>query len=205
MYTEFDIYSIFRKVQAEQFNRGYRLPKDWVKYYTEKLSKNQQEILTRSSKYFSTVWNSINIENYFECGFQLYPKFNFHHFFDKNIMKLYIQKDKNRKNDLRNMKKSLIDSCKFVMLYMKDKKHNHILNDYCKLTNEKIPVIINHYLNNDISNYFLAWMIAEGYVDVYDYRPYVETVIKNYRVMYAKLNEEQEFLEKIKNKIVQQN
>jgi hypothetical protein len=120
-------------------------------------------------------------------------------------MKLYIQKDKNRKNDLRNMKKSLIDSCKFVMLYMKDKKHNHILNDYCKLTNEKIPVIINHYLNNDISNYFLAWMIAKGYVDVYDYRPYVETVIKNYRVMYAKLNEEQEFLEKIKNKIVQQN
>ena len=98
MITELDVYTKFVKARAEFNNRGYRLPKDWVKYYTEKLTKKQQDILLRMSKYFTTVWCDIDMEKYFECGFELYPRLNYHLFFNKNIMELYKRRDKLLKN-----------------------------------------------------------------------------------------------------------
>ena len=201
MYTELDIYRAFRNAQSSVNNRGYRLPKDWVKHFTEKLTENQQYTLTRMSKYFSTVWNDIDVGKYFECAFELYPKLNYHLFFNKQIMELYKRKDKTLKNDYRNMKAEVIKSCVFVKSYMNDKQHNILFNDYCKIIVDNRHVIVDHYLKNDISGYFLCWMIAEGYINVYDYEFILPSIIKNYRSMYAKLKYNMDFLTEVKNRV----
>jgi hypothetical protein len=201
MYTELDIYRAFRKAQSSANNRGYRLPNDWVKHFSEKLTENQQFMLTRMSKYFSTVWADIDLDKYFDCGFELYPKLNYHLFFKKQIMDLYKRKDKMLKNDNRNMKLEIVRSCIFVKSYMRDKEYRNLFNDYCKLIVDDRHVIVDHYLRNDVRGYFLCWMIAEGYINVYDYEFVLPSMIKNYRAMYAKLKGNMEFLNERKKKM----
>jgi len=203
MVTEFDVYCKLVKVRSETNNKPYRLPKDWVKHFSEKLSTNQQNNLERASKYFTTVWGDIDLVKYFECGFELFPKFSYHLIFNKKIMELYKRRDKLVKNEIKNMKNDIISSIKFVGGFMKDKPHTNLINDYSKFTIENRHVIIDHYLKNKVSSYFLAWMIAEGYFEVYtnDYEASVPAVIRNYRSMFNKLQNNKTFLNLIKDKI----
>lgn len=201
MTTELDVYRAFRKAQSSFNNRGFRLPKDWVKYFSEKLTDSQQYMLTRASKYFSTVWSDIDINMYFECGFELYPKLNYHLFFKKQIMDLYKRKDKALKNDNRNMKMNIVKSSIFVKTYMMGRDYRHLFNDYCKLTIDGRHVIVDHYLQNKVNGYFLSWMVAEGYLNIYDYEFVLPSIIKNYRSMYNKLMYNMDFLNEIKRKV----
>lgn len=201
MYTEIDVFIAFKKAQASANNRGFRIPKDWVEYFSEKLTTNQQYMLTRMSKYFSTVWVDIDLNKYFECGFELYPKLNYHLFFKKQIMDLYKRKDKMIKDDLQLMKMNIVKSSIFVKSYMKNYEYRNLLSDYCKITIDNRHVIVDHYLHNKINGYFLSWMIAEGYFNVYDYEFILPSIIKNYRMMYNKLMDNMEFLEEVKTKV----
>jgi hypothetical protein len=202
MITEYDVYSKFVKVRAGIKGKPYRLPKDWVKHYSEKFTKNTQDNLTRISKYFTTVWCDIDIERYMECGFELFPKFSYHLFFNKKIMALYKRRDKLIKSELRDMKKGIIDSVKYVYGFMKDKEYDNLFSDYSKFTLNNRHVIITHYLQNHITGYFMAWMIAEGYFEVYtnEYESSVPYVIKEYRSMFVKLQNNKSFLDSIKEK-----
>jgi hypothetical protein len=197
---EFDVYMAYQRAKSSVTNKGFRTPKDWVKFYTEKLNKPAQENLTRVSKYFSTVWVDINAEMYFECGFSIFKKFSYHQFFDKKIMLLYKQRDKMKKNEYNDMKKSLVKSCKFVKQFMKD--HSiEFLKDYCLLTLESRPVIIDHYLKNSVDGYFVTWMIAEKLFHPLDHEVIMPFVSQNYREYFSKLNDNREFLDKIKEKM----
>lgn len=206
MYTELDIYQNYRQSQTQFLGRtGYKTPKDWVKYFTEKLSNNQQDNLTRASKYFSTLWTDVNPKEYFDCGFQLHGKrFSYHLFFDKKIMLLYKRHDKNQKNEFKNMKKSLVNSVKFVLIQTKNKKCINPLMCYCDMMDgPERHKIVSDYLKNNVCGYFLVWMAAEGWFDrIYDYESCLSFLFENKRDMYRKLYNEKEFLEKIKNKVM---
>jgi hypothetical protein len=202
MVTEFDVYSKFVKARSQSNSKPYNLPKDWVKFYSEKLTKNAQDNLTRSSKYFTTIWCDIDIEKFMECGFELFPKFSYHLFFNRKILELYKRRDKLVKNEELNMKKGIIESVKFIVPFMKGKEYKNLFNDYCKLTIDNRHVIISHYLKNNVSSYFMAWMIAEGYFEVYtnEYEASVPFVIKNYRNLFLKLQNNKSFLNQVKEK-----
>ena len=147
MISEMDVYRAFRSVQSSRLGKGYRMPKDWEIFYTNRLSANQQKNLTRSSKYFTTVWNDIDIIRYMECGFELFPKFSYHMFFNEQVMKLYIVRDKIIKNEMMNIKKDIITSSKFVYQYMRDETNINLFVEYCNLVVENRHLIITHYMN----------------------------------------------------------
>jgi len=203
MVTEQDVYNKFMKVKSQSNGKPYRLPKDWVKHYSEKLSKNAQDNLTRASKYFTTLWCDIDIEKYIECGFELFPKFSYHQIFNKKIMVLYKRRDKLVKSELKNMKHEIINSVKFVVTFMKDKEYNNLFSEYSRFTLENRHVIITHYLQNHISSYFVSWMIAEGNFEIYtnEYESSVPFIIKEYRSMFIKLQNNKSFLNQIKEKV----
>jgi len=203
MITELDVYKSFRSVQSSIKGSGYRLPKDWVKFFTERLTVNQQQNLTRASKYFSTAWESIDMNRYFECGFELFPKFSYHMFFNDKVMQLYIRRDKIIKADIMNMKSDIINSSKFVYHYMQDKEYANLFSDYCMLSVDEQHVMIDHYMKNKVTGYFVSWMIAEGNFNVYagGYESTLTHIVKNYRTMLKALTGERWFLDSIKDKL----
>jgi hypothetical protein len=191
----------YQTAKANHKKTGFRKPKDWIKHFSEKLPVKTQDTLTRTAKYFTTVWGDIDIVKYFECGFDLFDKFSYHNFFDKKIMLLYIQRDKIKKNEYIDMKKALVNSCKYVKKYLMEKSVSNDLKSYCLLIEDNRPVIIGHYLKNHVDGYFLTWMIAEKLFQPYEFVCLTPFLTKNYRDFFQKLNDERVFLEKLKEKM----
>ena len=116
-------------------------------------------------------------------------------------MDLYKRRDKIIKNDSQNMKYEIVKSCKFAKLYMKDRQYEDLLKEYCDLIIAGRHVMIDHYLQNKVCGYFLAWMIAEGNFNAYRYEMLIPYIIKDYRAMYNKLRGNMGFLNEIKEKM----
>ena len=93
--TRQDVYVAYRKAQANHFSRGYRLPKDWDKHY-QKMSTKNKNALTQVTHWFNTKWKEITPEEYFLCGFELLKTFTYHNFAYPPVIRLYIQRDKNK-------------------------------------------------------------------------------------------------------------
>jgi len=200
-----DIYIIFRKEQSLFFNRPYKLPKNWDKFY-EKLNINTKEILNKITNYFNTKWDSIDPNKYFSAGFELYNKsFTYQKFFDNRILKLYIQRDKIKKYETEASKKLLIENLNFILSYMKERSYRKdlsILSQYAKLREGFERICISHYRQNKISKFCLVYLLSRKYciLDVDEYTLIPE--IKNkYRELIYELNNYKEFLIKLEEKI----
>lgn len=205
-YTVWDIYCVFRKVQANFNDRGYKLPKDWEKQWNEKFSETTREKLQTITNYFNTKWENISPERYFEAGFELFGRgFSYHKFLDKKIVEQYKRKDKLKKREIEVEKQSLKNDLKFVIREVRDNeevKEMGILRYYCRSRESEEDYIskpIRDYLDNKISTSFLTWLISEKYLVLKnierDLIPYVE---ENYRTIVKNLNEIKVFLIKLK-------
>lgn len=203
MIDEQFIFNTFVKVRAGLHNKGFRYIKDWEIHWNSKINNTLKKQLTRISKYFLTVWSNIDLEDFIKCGFEVFKGFYFHQFFDKKIMSLYITKDKIKKRNQENIKKEIVKSVCYIKKYMKGKKYDHLIIDYCKLKKGFSYILIEDYLKNKITLSFLCWIIAEGFFkmkeDLFEKLPYI--CIK-YRELFFKLKKEDLFLEKLKIKIV---
>jgi hypothetical protein len=196
MYTEFDIYATFRKIQAEQKNRPYKLPKDWNRHF-QNMSKANKENLSKMKDYMNTKWKNIDLEKYFRCGFELYKNFTYAKFFDQKIINLYISRDKTEKRDNELSKRSIIFSAKFVKKYMKENNINS-LKKYAWMKNGFQHICVNHYIRNQIDEYFLVYLIMKKYCILEDEeKTKIPYVIDNFRKLKHKLNKIKPFLHKI--------
>lgn len=202
MKTEEDIYIAFRAAQSEFIGRPYRIPKNFNNHFNNRFSKKNKESLILSTKFFNTKWSNIRPMDYFRCGFSLYGKnFSYVKFFEKNIMRLYIQRDKIKKRENLINKKSMIDSMKFVMAYMKESEIPTI-SRYCLLKNNGCSMPVKHYLDNKIDKFFLVFLIKCGYLTIEDREiPYIPYVIGKFREIIFKLEGINEFLKKLKERI----
>ena len=100
MFTELDIYTEYRRAQALEYNRGYRIPKNFQKHLNFKMSSKNREALELATKYFNTKWKNIDPAKFFEAGFGVLKSFTYVQFFDPRVMRLYIQRDKNQRDRL---------------------------------------------------------------------------------------------------------
>ena len=192
------VYVKFRKASSEFNNRPYKLPKDFKSHLYNRMSKPNRENLIKITKNFITKWERINIEQYFRVGFKLFGRnFSYSKFLNEKIMIHYKDLDKNIKRDLSDNKKKFIKSAKFVKKYLKEK--NITMVDYCNRKDGYISIIVRHYNNNYIDKIFVIWLIKSGkfYLSDED-KILVPYVVDNYRKLYIKLEEINDFVIKVK-------
>lgn len=203
MYTTWDIYCIFRKVQSKGV---YRLPKDWNKHFNNKFGDKQKDCLQKITDYFNTKWQNINPDRYFEVGFQIFKNFNYNQFFDKKIIEMYKRFDKLEKRNIEVNKKNIIENVKYVLTQVEECDKLKIwgpLKYYCRIRDSNyISKPINDYINNYISTVFLTWIIYERMFTLNDIEiSIIPYVIENYRDVVAQLRDMEDFLFKLKYKI----
>ena len=198
---EEQIYYYFRKAQSESKNRGFRMPKDFESHFQNRFTDKNRESLSLVTKFFMTKWGNIDPYRYFQCGFELLKTFSYINFFDPRVIKLYVQKDKNIKRESSNCKKEITQSVVFIRNYMR--KNNIIMfDDYITLEKNGRKVIIDHYLNNNVSKFFIVWMMVGGKLSLSDtdiaFIPYISDQYRDIRV---KLEEIGPFLRKVKGRL----
>jgi len=171
--TVFDVYKAFRKAQAEYYSRPYQLPKDFDYYLNTRMSKQNKAYLEKAAMYFSTKWRNIDINKFMACGFELFGKnFTYVRFFNVKLLKFYIEKDKNKKRELRGSKREIIASTKFVRRFLDQfkEKFDDILpiTFYCRLKEGHQSIPVKHYIEGHIDKYFLVWLINKRFISLTD-------------------------------------
>jgi len=199
MIETWDVYVAFRKAQANYHSRPYRLPKDWVKHFTN-MSKANQEAMFLAAERFNTRWSNINMDTYFGVGFDLIGKgFTYTRFFDVRVMSLYMERDKMKKRNLSLNKVDIVNSSSFVIKYMGG--HGH-LKEYARKRDNFESAPVKHYIHGKIDQYFLTWLIKEKYLILEDSdRTQIPYIIEKYRDYVATLEELKDFMILLKEKI----
>lgn len=196
-----NVYYYFRKAQSESKNRGFRMPKDFESHLENKFNKKNREFLLKITDAFNTKWGNVDPYRYFQCGFELLKTFSYLNFFDKRVLNLYIQRDKNIKREMSDCKKEIVNSIIFIKNYMKENEIVSI-SDYFELKENYQKIIVNHYLKNRVSKFFIVWMMVIGKLKFSDgelaFMPYISD---QYREIRVKLDEMGEFLRKIQRKL----
>lgn len=196
-----NIYFNFRKAQSEFNNRGFRLPKDFESYFNSKFREPNKKALIKITGRFLTKWQDIDPYIYFKCGFDLYKnKFTYTKFFKEEILRLYIQRDKNRKREIEITKKGLVDSAIFVKKWCKN--NNSCLYDYMRIRNENKLVVIDHYLKNKIDASFFVFLLRKGMILTDNDRSLIPYIHTNYRRINFGLNDLKLFLKKMEEKLI---
>ena len=198
MITTWDIYVAFRKAQANFHNRPYRLPKDWDKHFA-KMSKANQEAIKLAADRFSTRWSNMDIDKFFEVGFDLIGKnFTYTKFFDTRVVNLYVERDKINKRNLDLRKTEMVKSAGFV-LRMRGKGQ---LKNYARERVGQESMAVKDYIKGHIDQFFLAWLIKEKYLLLEDAdRAQIPYIVEKYRNYCARLDEIKDFTEHMKEKL----
>jgi hypothetical protein len=201
--TVFEVYKAFRRAQALHHARPYQLPKDFEYYFNTKMSSQNRAYLNKAALYFSTKWKNININKFMACGFELFGKnFTYVRFFNIKLLKYYIEKDKNKKRELRGGKREIVTSTKFIRKYLEQfkEKFDDILplSFYCKQKEGHQSIIIKHYIEGKIDKYILVWLINKGFVSLTDDdRAQIPYIVENYRKYVEVVDNFPEFMERV--------
>ena len=191
------IYFQFRKAQAAYNNRGFRMPKNFEDHFKKKLTEVNQKKLINITNWFNTKWSNIDPYTYFECGFVLHKKsFTYVKFFNEKVLKLYVQRDKNKKREAKVTKEKLIESAKFLKNYMR-KNEISTLQEYIDTQDGNQKIAVSHYLKNHIDASFFVFLLKKGMVLNDIDRGLIPYVSKNYRNINIMLIDMKEFVDKI--------
>jgi len=202
MFTKLEIYTEFRKAQAFEKNRGYRIPKDFQKHLKTKISTKNREALELCTNYFNTKWKHIDPFKYFEAGFGILKSFTYINFFDLRVIRLYIQRDKNQKRDIIVTKKIIVDSVKFIRRFIKDKGIESV-SRYCMIKEGDISLPIKHYIKGYLSDCMIILLMKLKLLVLEDdEKGRIPYILQNYREISQKLDEMTGFIKRIKENII---
>ena len=177
-----DIYIAFQKAKSQ--NRPYRIPKNWDKVWV-KLTEYQVKQLELINVAFNTRWQNIDIDKYFQCGVELFGSgFTYSKFYDKRILTLYIEKDKQIKRSQGNIKVAYENGEEYIKEWMNERPHREdmsLYKQYCMMNDNGIKAPIRHYMSNKIDKYMLTWLINRKYLQLADHEKImIPLVIENY-------------------------
>jgi len=195
-----EVYATYRKVQSLYLGRGYKLPKDIKKHIEEKMVEKNRDNIVTLAHWFNTKWRNIDLEKYFEAGFELFGNtFSYNKFLDNKIVKLYIQLDKNKKRLMEINKKEIINSFKFI----KENYGNAPLEHYCNMENGYMHLVVEDYLKNKIDKTLLTYLINYKYIRRLndEDRQKIPYIVTNWREHLEKVKELKDFIEKCIKKI----
>lgn len=180
-----DVYISFRQAQSRCLGRPYRIPKNWDSVW-QRMSKKNVECLELIMKAFNTRWQNIDMDNFFDCGFKLHGKsFTYTKFFDRRVLSLYIENDKQTKRQITNIRGSMTNSFDFILEWMKKREYSREISlyiQYCRMNEGGIRAPIKHYLMNNIDKHVLTWLINRKYLVLDDHeRNMIPLIVENYR------------------------
>jgi hypothetical protein len=177
------------------------MPKDFEKHFNSKFKEQNKKKLIKITGFFLTKWQNIDPYNYFRCGFDLFDKrFSYMKFLHEKIILLYINKDKNKKREVRVTKQALVESAYFVKKYMV-KNGIASLDDYIHESEGDRKIAVDHYLKNKIDASFLVFLLGKGMILTDAERsdiPYIQT---NFRKLKFNLEDIKDFLKKLGDKL----
>ncbi len=205
--TDWDVYCAFRQAQADFLSRPYKLPKNWEKF-KKRLTQKNLDCLEQVTKKFNGTWYKICPHTYFRTGFNIFgKKFSYVKFFEKVVLKKYMQDDRLQKRNMNLSKKELINSVKFIRKYMSRKRTNprvSLVRQYSALAEGQASLPIIHYIKGHLDKFFLVWLMRRGLVKVTDdERAQIPDIVDNYREYLAVLDKPgmSNFLEKLRELI----
>lgn len=184
IYNIEDTYISFQKAKARFLSRPYRIPTKWENIWAKMTEANMYN-LEMITKAFSTRWHNIDMDKFFDCGFQLFNKsFTYTKFYDKRILRLYVENDKQQKRNETNIKDKMVESFYFISNWMNERKHRDdisIYTQYCRMNEDGIRAPLRHYLKNNIDTHTLAWLMSKKYLVLQDYEKIlVPLIVENY-------------------------
>jgi hypothetical protein len=186
-YSIEDIYTSFRKSQAGYNSRPYKLPKDFNSFLDKRISEKNKQCLELAAKNFNTKWRHIDIDRFFTYGFELFGKnFTYTRFFDKRLVRFYIERDKVIKRSMTLTEDEINKSLMFIDSYIKEMGFNKSrlspLSQYCqsKDGNQSMPVV--HFLKGKISKYIIVFLCNIGFLVLSDDdRILLPLIVENWR------------------------
>lgn len=179
------VYIAYQQAKARYSNRPYRIPKDFDKVWA-KISEKGLYNIRFIAVAFSTRWQHIDLDKYMDTGFKLFGNgFTYVKFYDRRILTMYIDEDKQIKRKTGNIKTEMTNSFDFIDTWMKENKEYRddvtFFSQYCRMKDGGIRAPIKHYINNDIDKHTLAWLISKRYLVLQDNeRALIPLVIQNY-------------------------
>jgi len=198
MITEEDVYTSYKKARSLIQGKPYKLPKDWEKHFTTKLSLQQQETIIKATGYFNTTWSNINIDEYMITGFELFKTFSYHSLLNPKILAMYIEKDKQKKRRISISKELIIKSFDRIKERMEKQKildGYTKLQTYCKLREGDRKVILFDYIKNLIDPLIVVYCIYYKYLQLSDTdKEYVYNISTRYRELLEKMFEVESFI-----------
>jgi hypothetical protein len=200
MITEFDTYAAFRRAQANNKGTGFRLPKDWEKHRTTRMTVFNQEALYKMTVHFNTTLSNIDMDKYMKCGFEVYgTKFSYKNFCDQKILNLYMTHDKNRKRRMIASKDEIDATFKFLKREMgvKPRRDGYgQLQSFCKFRDGEVKFIINTYLKGKVDTMTLTYCIYKRYLSLTDdERALTPYVADRYRELVENMQEVKNYIE----------
>jgi hypothetical protein len=188
MVTAFDVYREFIAAKASHQGRGYTLPKDWDRHFSEKMSKVNRDAIQKAANYFTTTWSNIDVGRFMRYGTELYGKsFTYTKFFKPELLNYYITKDKNIKREQEFNTGVVLDSVKFIIRYMRD---NGIatLREYSRKRVKMLKTPILHHIKGHVDKHTLVYLINRRYLllDEED-RAQIPYVVQQYRDVLAEV------------------
>ena len=143
------------------------------------------EILELITKAFCTRWQNVDPDVFFDCGFRLFGKsFSYNKFYERKILLLYIENDKQRKRKDDNIKDVYEQSDFFVKEWMETKQYRKDVNlyrQYGMMLQDGMKAPIKHYLLNKIDKYMLSWLISNKFVCLEETeKNLIPLIIENY-------------------------
>lgn len=165
MFSEEQVYKIYRQAKARKIGQPYRLPKDWKSFFS-RMKEDRRTALIRITNNFNTKWSNVNPHRYFDAGFEVFGNgFHYLKFFDKKVINLYAAKDRALKRETEDIGAALQDSVNFIDELIPDGKVSKLYR-YINMFDGARPRAIADYLANRIDKYFLVWMVKEGYIEI---------------------------------------
>ena len=193
MITVQDVYIKYQQARARFTSRPYRIPKKWDAVWA-KMSEPQVYNVEMITKAFNTRWQNVDIDKYFDIGFQLFGKgFTYTKFYDRRILLSYIEKDKQSKRQKTNILESYNKSNEYVIEWLNKRPHRDdlsIYKQYCMMNDNGIKAPIKHYLSNHIDKYMLTWLINRKYLSLEEHeKSLVPIITENYWTLSEEINE----------------
>lgn len=186
-------------------NRGFRLPRNWELHKVEKMNAMTVSKLQQAADCFNTRYQNVDMNKYMAVGFELYTGFSYHLLLDEKVIEMYKRKEKVRMRDLTINKEKVVESCKYIKQYMRDKElingYNK-LETFCKLKDGAMHIAVSSYFKGRLDNVTMAYLMYKNYLKITDdERGMLVNISNNYRELVDGMLDIKTFIEKIEEKI----
>lgn len=195
--TTYQVYCAFRRAQGESKGTGFRLPKSWEDQQ-KKMTQQNLDALQKTADYFNTVFSNIDLETYMKCGFELYKGFTYAMFLKKEVIQLYINKDKSKKRRMESSKETIDDTFDNISEYLSSRtlhKGYSKLQSFCKFRDGEIRDVVTLYNQSKVDQMTLVYCMTKKYITMSDDEmALVPYITQRYRTLVSNLNDIKEYI-----------